>query len=213
MNRPLKHFSLCIGRELGSGGKDVAATLAKRLDASFYDRELIYHASKESGIAPELFEKADEKTKIKIAGGFFGLGFSIHGGMFPQGGFLCNEELFSIQSEVIRNLASLHSSVFVGRCADYILRDQKNVFTVFIAANMEDKIARISKVHNLTEREAEAYIQQSEKRRSEYYNYYTYKNWGAASSYDMCLNTSVLGVEKTIDIIEDVVRGLYSVDE
>ncbi|MBO7764565.1 MAG: cytidylate kinase family protein, partial [Bacteroidales bacterium] len=77
----------------------------------------------------------------------------------------------------------------------------------------EDKIARISKVHNLTEREAEAYIQQSEKRRSEYYNYYTYKHWGAASSYDMCLNTSVLGVEKTIDIIEDVVRGLYSVDE
>ncbi len=213
MNRPLKHFSLCIGRELGSGGKEVAATLAKRLDASFYDRELIYHASKESGIAPELFEKADEKTKIKIAGGFFGLGFSIHSGMFPQGGFLCNEELFSIQSEVIRNLASLHSSVFVGRCADYILRDQENVFTVFIAANMEDKIARISKVHNLSESEAEAYIQQSEKRRSEYYNYYTYKKWGAASSYDMCLNTSVLGVEKTVDIIEEVVRDLYSVDE
>lgn len=213
MKKPLKHFSLCIGRELGSGGKEVAATLAKRLDASFYDRELIYHASKESGIAPELFEKADEKTKIKIAGGFFGLGFSIHGGMFPQGGFLCNEELFTIQSEVIRSLASLHSSVFVGRCADYILRDQENVFTVFIAANMEDKIDRISKVHNLTPKEAEAYIQQSEKRRSEYYNYYTYKQWGAASSYDMCLNTSVLGVERTIDIIEEVVRDLYSCDE
>lgn len=210
MNRPLKHFSLCIGRELGSGGKEVAATLAKRLDASFYDRELIYHASKESGIAPELFEKADEKTKIKIAGGFFGLGFSIHGAAFPQGGFLCNEELFSIQSQVIRDLSRIHSSVFVGRCADYILRDQENVFSVFIAANIEDRIARISKIHNLSEKDAAAFIAANEKRRSEYYNYYTYKKWGAASSYNMCLNTSVLGVEKTIDIIEDVVRNLYS---
>lgn len=210
MKRPLEHFSLCIGRELGSGGKEVAATLARRLDASFYDRELIYHASKESGIAPELFEKADEKTKIKIAGGFFGLGFSIHGGAFPQGGFLCNEELFSIQSQVIRDLAALHSSVFVGRCADYILRDEPNVFSVFIAADLKDRVARIAKLQNISESEAEAFIAQNEKRRSEYYNYYTYKQWGAASSYNMCLNTSVLGIEKTIDIIEDVVRDLYS---
>lgn len=208
--RPLKHFSLCVGRELGSGGKEVAATLAKRLDTSFYDRELIYHASKESGIAPELFEKADEKTRIKIAGGFFGLGFSIHGGPFPQGGFLCNEELFSIQSQVIRDLAKLHSSVFVGRCADYILRDEPNVFSVFIAADLKDRVARIAKLQNISESEAEAFIAQNEKRRSEYYNYYTYKQWGAASSYNMCLNTSVLGIEKTIDIIEDVIRDLYS---
>lgn len=210
MKRPLEHFSLCIGRELGSGGKEVAATLARRLDASFYDRELIYHASKESGIAPELFEKADEKTKIKIAGGFFGLGFSIHGGAFPQGGFLCHEELFSIQSQVIRDLAKLHSSVFVGRCADYILREEENVFSVFIAADLKDRVARVAKLQNISESEAEAFIAQNEKRRSEYYNYYTYKQWGAASSYNMCLNTSVLGIEKTIDIIEDVVRGLYS---
>lgn len=212
MKKPLKHFSLCIGRELGSGGKEVAATLAKRLDASFYDRELIYHASKESGIAPELFEKADEKTRIKIAGGFFGLGVSIHGAAFPQGGFLCNEELFSIQSEVIRQLSKLHSSVFVGRCADYILREEENVFSVFIAANMDDRIARIAQIHNLTEKEAEEYITQNEKRRSEYYNYYTYKKWGAAASYNMCLNTSVLGVDRTVDIIEGVLRGLYSAE-
>lgn len=211
MKRPLEHFSLCIGRELGSGGKEVAATLARRLDASFYDRELIYHASKESGIAPELFEKADEKTRIKIAGGFFGMGFSIHGAAFPQGGFLCNEELFSIQSQVIRNLASLHSSVFVGRCADYILRDEPNVFSVFIAADLKDRIARVAKLQGISEGEAEAFIAQNEKRRSEYYNYYTYKKWGAASSYNMCLNTSVLGIEKTVDIIEDVVRNLYSI--
>jgi len=210
MKKPLKHFSLCIGRELGSGGKEVAATLAKRLDASFYDRELIYHASKESGIAPELFEKADEKTRIKIAGGFFGLGFSIHGAAFPQGGFLCNEELFSIQSKVIQDLAKIHSSVFVGRCADYILRSEENVFSVFIAADMKDRISRISKIHNLSEKEAEEYILQNEKRRSEYYNYYTYKKWGAAASYNMCLNTSVLGIEKCVDIIEDVIRNLYS---
>ncbi len=210
--RPLKHFSLCIGRELGSGGKEVASLLAKRLDASFYDRELIYHASKESGIAPELFEKADEKTRIKIAGGFFGLGYSIHGAAFPQGGFLCNEELFSIQSQVIRQLASLHSSVFVGRCADYILRDYPNVFSVFIAADMKDRIARVAEKCNMSEKEAESFILQNEKRRSEYYNYYTYKKWGAASSYNMCLNTSVVGIEKTVDIIEDVIRNLMEIE-
>lgn len=210
--RPLKHFSLCIGRELGSGGKEVASLLAKRLDASFYDRELIYHASKESGIAPELFEKADEKTRIKIAGGFFGLGYSIHGAALPQGGFLCNEELFSIQSQVIRQLASLHSSVFVGRCADYILRDQPNVFSVFIAADMKDRIARVAEKCNMSEKEAESFILQNEKRRSEYYNYYTYKKWGAASSYNMCLNTSVVGIEKTVDIIEDVIRNLMEIE-
>lgn len=208
----LKHFSLCVGREVGSGGKDVALMLSKRLDASFYDKELIYHASKESGIAPELFEKADEKTKLKIAGGFFGLGVSIQCSAFPSGGFLCNEELFSIQSQVISQLSTIHSSVFVGRCADYILRDNPNVFSVFIAANLEDRIKRVAKSHNISEKEAAAFITQNEKRRSEYYNYYTYKKWGAASSYDMCLNTSVLGIEKSVDIIEDVIRNLFSVD-
>jgi cytidylate kinase len=210
MNRPLKHFSLCIGRELGSGGKDVAATLAKRLDASFYDRELIYHASKESGIAPELFEKADEKTKIKIAGGFFGLGFSIHGGMFPQGGFLCNEELFSIQSEVIRNLASLHSSVFVGRCADYILRDRPNCVNVFVHADLEYRIERAIRLYNLPEAKGEAIVRKTDKTRANYYHFYNENKWGLADNYHLSVNSAKLSKDKVVDIITNYVKVFQS---
>lgn len=208
----LKPFILCIGREIGAGGLEAAHALSKTFGATVYDKDIISHAARESGIAPELFEKADESASRNIIGGLFGLGISLPGGgaIAPGGGYLCNENLFRITSQVMHNLASAGSSIFVGRCADYVLRDLPNVFSVFLSAKMEDRIARLCPSHGITEKEARSIIEETDKKRADYYNYYTFKKWGAAASYDMCLNTSVIGMDKTLKIIESVIISLFS---
>lgn len=192
---------ITIGRQLGSGGRTIGKKLAERLGIAYYDRELINLASKESGICGEFFEKADEKT----SGGLlkaFAMGFSMNSAIFQNNDYLSNESLFQIQSDVIRKVAAAGSCVIVGRCADYILRDEPDCLNVFITARMDDRIQRVLEYNNkLKENEAEEFIHKADKSRSSYYNYYTDKVWGAASSYDLCINSSYYGVEATVDYI------------
>lgn len=200
-------FVVNIGRQLGSGGREIGEKLAKRLGIDFYDKELINLASEESGLCREFFEKADEKASQSMMGGIFGMRFPFFSdGVLPSMNCLSNDALFKVQSDVIRKLASEKSCLFVGRCADYILRDNPRCVNVFISASREDRIARLCRLHNIAENEAEEMMNRADKKRSEYYNYYSYKTWGMASTYHLCIDSSVLGIEKTVDFIEEFVR-------
>ena len=195
------NFIINIGRQLGSGGRQIGQLLAKRLDIAFYDKELITLASKQSGLAKEVFEKADEKKRFTLTGGLLGLKTSVLDEDFSNN-YLWNEMLFKIQSDVIRDLAHEKSCIFVGRCADYILRDHPRALNVFISAEEGDRIKRVMDYYELTEKKALELIGKTDKKRAGYYNYYSNKQWGAAESYHLCINSSVLGIEATTGFIE-----------
>lgn len=197
-------YVINIGRQLGSGGREIGVKLAKELGIAFYDKELIELASQESGLCKEFFEKADEKASQSLIGGLFGTRFPfITEGSMPYSNCLSNDALFKIQSDVIRRLADEHSCLFVGRCADYILRDNPRCVNVFISASMADRIQRIMTRRNISKDEAEELIEKMDKRRSTYYNYYSYNTWGAAATYHLCIDSSVLGIDGTTAFIKE----------
>lgn len=199
-----------VGRQIGSGGRIIARMLADDFKCGFYDRELLTLAAKESGFCEKFFEQNDEQK------GFFHSLFHLHSPFVGDGSFYDNEfsqeGLFKFQSDTIRRLAEAGSCVFVGRCADYVLRDFKNVVNVFITANMDDRISEIRKRKECTEAEALKLIESGEKGRSTYYNYYTGKKWGDSSSYDLCVNTSLLGLEATEAYIKDFIQKVLNID-
>lgn len=202
-----KKFVVNIGRQLGSGGREIGEKLAHRLGIDFYDKELINLASEESGLCREFFEKADEKASQGLMGGLFGMRFPFVGdGTIPSMNCLSNDALFKVQSDVIRKLAAEKSCLFVGRCADYILREHPYCANVFISASRADRIERLCKLHGISESAAEDMMDKADKKRSEYYNYYSYKTWGAAATYHLCIDSSALGIEGTIDFVERFVR-------
>ena len=200
-------FVINVGRQLGSGGHEVAEKLAQRLQIPFYDKELIRIASEESGLCPEVFEKADERASQSVLSNFWGMRFPFVGdGAVASKNCLSNDALFQVQSDVIRRLAQEQSALFVGRCAAYILRDHPRCVNLFISASMSDRIHRLCATHHISEEKAEQWIEKADAKRANYYNYYTFKQWGAAASYHLCIDSSQLGVEQTVDFIETFVR-------
>jgi cytidylate kinase len=182
----------------------VAQLLAKEFDARFYDKELLLLAAKESGFAPEFFEQNDEHK------GFLRSLFHMHAPHVSDNNFYANnfsqEGLFKIQSDVIRKVAQEGSCVFVGRCADYVLRDFPNVFNVFVTASMDFRIDHVAERHQCSREEARKIIEKEEADRASYYNYYTGKKWGAAESYHLCIDASLLGIEQTARFIAQYIR-------
>jgi hypothetical protein len=201
-----EHYVINIGRQLGSGGKLIGEKLAERLGIEFYDKELLGLAAKESGLGKEFFEKADEQASKGFMGGFFGRFSLLNDGTIPSSNCLSNDALFKIQSDVIRHLADTRSCIFVGRCADYILRDYPRVLNIFISSTDEERIKRLCQLHNITEDKARDMMEKCDRKRSTFYNYYSYKTWGAAASYNLCIDSSLLGIDGTVDFIEEFVR-------
>ena len=200
-------FVVNIGRQLGSGGREIGEKLAARLGIDFYDKELINLASDESGLCREFFEMAVEMASQGIIGGLFGMRFPfISDGAMPATNCLSNDALFKVQSDVIRRLAAEKSCLFVGRCADYILRDHPRCVNVFISSTTEDRIIRLCRLHSVSESTAEEMIRKADKKRSEYYNYYSFKTWGAAATYHLCVDSSALGIGGTVGYIEEFVK-------
>ena len=200
-----KEFVITIGRQLGSGGRIIGEKLAAKLGIAFYDKELIQIASQESGLGKEFFEQADEKKLYNVFGGLFGLRGTIAEEPFSTY-YLNNETLFKIQSDVIRKLAEKESCLFVGRCADYILRDHPRCVNVFVSASKEARIERLMRIHNIPSEAAEELMEKADKKRSSYYNYYSYKTWGAAETYHLCIDSSVLGIDGTVQFIKEFVK-------
>ena len=203
----MEQYVITIGRQLGSGGKSIGLQLSQKLNIPCYDKELIQLASRESGLGGEFFEKMDEKSSFSFFGKYFGLRSGFMG--FNEINYLCNETLFKIQSDVIRNLAEKESCIFIGRCADYILRDFPNCLKIFVSASMQDRINRLMQNEKLTEKEAQIHIEQNDKKRSAYYNFYSNKVWGMAASYDLCFNSSLLSIEEIVELVEEQVRRKF----
>jgi hypothetical protein len=205
-----EHFVINIGRQLGSGGKEIGEKLAQRMGIDFYDKELIGLAAQESGLGKEFFEKADEQASKGLIGGFFGRFSLLNDGTIPSSNCLSNDALFKIQSDVIRHLADTRSCLFVGRCADYILRDHPRVVNIFISSTDEERAKRLCRLHSISEEKARDMMEKCDRKRSSYYNYYSYKTWGAAASYHLCIDSSLLGIDGTVDFIEEFVRKTLS---
>jgi len=192
---------ICFGRQLGSGGREIAEKLAKKLDLPLYDKEILALAAKNTGLGRELFENADEKASPNIFVGFARSYPIVNESLIMQESPLSNNALFKFQCEVITQIASKGSAVFVGRCADFILRDHPGLFSVFICGNNKDRIERLCRLRGISMEEAIKTIKKIDKQRSTYYKYYTDKTWGEASSYNVCINSSVLGIDGTVDAI------------
>ncbi|MCR4959586.1 MAG: cytidylate kinase-like family protein [Prevotella sp.] len=205
MNNPI---IINIGRQLGSGGHDIGRMLAQDFGAQYYDREILNIAAKESGFSEEFFEKNDERKGFLRT--FLHLPYTNN--TASESFYLNNfsqESLFKFQSDAIRKEAAKSSCVFVGRCADYVLRDFPNTVNVFITASMQFRVEHIAKKMGVSPDEARKVIEQGEKQRAEYYNYYTGKRWGAAQSYDLCIDASILGIEQTEQFIAEFVRKKF----
>lgn len=197
----MNHLIINIGRQFGSGGRQVAMELGRRLGMNTYDNELISKAAEESGFSKELFLKSDEKRSIFSMSSFFTSGaFSL------QRSYINDDDLFKIQSEVIKNTAEKESAIFIGRCSDYILREMDCCIDVFISCPIELRAARVAEREGITIEEATALCQKNDRTRATYYNYFTFGDWGTASNYDLCIDSSILGIEGTADIIVEFAK-------
>lgn len=198
-----------VGRQFGSGGRLVALALGRKLGIPVYDQELIAKAAEQSGFSKELFANSDEKRNLLALSSFI-----VDIGRFGSAdNYMSDNQLFVIQSNVIRSLADKGPAIFIGRCSDYILRDRK-CLDVFVTATDEVRIKRVAERMNITPEQADSLMRKKDRTRETYYNYYTFGNWGVASNYDLCVDSSVLGIEGTADMIIDFCRraGLLSKD-
>lgn len=191
---------ISIGRQFGAGGRRVGQALAKRLDIPYYDKELILEAAKEYGFAPEIFEQNDEKSTSFSGNVLQWMESLVTGGMGSKN-YLSQDALFEMQSSTIRKIAEEKSCVIVGRCSDYVLRDNPNCISVFLHSTDEDRAQRIQERSNISREEALTKMRTQDKKRAAYYNFYSNKTWGDSATYDLSLNVSALGVEKCVDII------------
>lgn len=195
-----------IGRQLGSGGREIGKILAEDFGIRYMDKELIALAAEKSGLGSEFFEKADERAS-QVFGGLFSMRFPfISDGCLPTHNCLSNDSLFKVQSDVIRDLASQESCVFIGRCADYVLRDMDRCVNVFISSPLEVRVKRIARRLEVNEQKARELITKTDKSRAEYYNYYSSKTWGAAATYHLCIDSDCLGMKGTEEYIKDFVK-------
>ena len=196
------HTIINIGRQFGSGGGFVAQAIGRKLGIPVYDNELISKAAEESGYSKSVFEGGEKRRSLFSMSSFFASGRLAYG---ESSGYVNDDMLFKIQSDVIRGIAEKGDAIIVGRCADYILRDLP-CLDVFVCAPMEYRIQRLVKNEGLDPEEAEQLMRRKDRTRESYYNFYTFGSWGVASNYDLCIDSSILGIEGTADCIIDFGR-------
>lgn len=194
-----------IGRESGSGGRKIGLALAEALGVNCYDKELIKVAARESGLCEDILETHDE---VPTRSFLYSLvmdtySMSYHAGQVDMP---MEQKVFLAQYNTIKAIAERESCVFVGRCADYALEGDPDVVSVFITGETEEKIQHIAETYELSYDKAKDYMLKADKRRSNYYNYYSNKRWGEAQSYDLCLNRSKLGFDGTVQAIIEFVK-------
>ena len=196
---------ITMARQYGSGGKTIGAMLAKELGINCYSREILRMASEESGINERLFGMSDEK--MKGAGWFKILSRPYDGELLPpeDKDFVSEENIFNYQAKIIKDLAEKESCVIVGRCADYALEDFDNCLSVYVHAPFEDRIKRIETEYGIVKEKSKEVLMKKDKQRSSYYNYYSSNKWGDAKSYDLCLNSSYLGIDGSVEMIKKVI--------
>ena len=192
---------ITITRQYGSGGREIGEKLAQAIEVEFFDNKLLDVAAGESGIHKSHFENNDEKRPNSLL-----YLLSTTGG---QGGVPFDDTLFFAQLNAIQKIASKQSCVILGRCADYALRDFEGVANIFICAPFEYRVKRAVEIYGITEKHSEDYVKHIDKQRTSYYNYYTEKKWGMPSNYDLCLDSSSLGIDGSVKLLKQFVKEFY----
>jgi cytidylate kinase len=195
-----KKIIINIGRQFGGGGRRVAYELGRKLNIPVYDREIINKAAEDSGFSAKFFKERDEKR------GFFSFTEIFTSGFGDTENYMSDRGIFKIQCQTIERIAEQGSAVIVGRCADYILRENGNTLNVFLTSPLEVRAERIAQRQGMSLEDARAKAEEKDRKRAEYYNYYTFGNWGAAENYDLCIDSSILGIEGTADFIIDFAK-------
>ncbi|MEG0780112.1 MAG: cytidylate kinase-like family protein [Oscillospiraceae bacterium] len=195
---------ITIGRQYGSGGKEVGIRLARELGIPFYDKELLKRAADQSGLCEKVFENFDEKPRsLLFSIAMDPYAFSFSGGMENDS---LEQKVYLATFDTIRRLADEGPCVIIGRCADYALRDYPNHLNLFLYAPLEKRIERVMRKKGVTHDKARAIISKTDKRRSSYYEYYSSQKWGAVGSYDYCLDCSYLGEGGTVELIREIIQ-------
>ena len=184
----MKKIIINIGRQFGAGGLSVARMLGEKLSLPVYHSELISKAAKESGFSCDILKGCDERRSR----------FSMH--------YRMEADVFNIQSETSRKIASEGSAIILGRCSDYILRDLDCTLNVFLTSPVNIRAERVSRRDGIPVEEALEIVEEKDKKRKEYYDYFTFGEWGVASTYDLCVDSSILGIEATADFIIDFAK-------
>ena len=206
---------VAIGREYGSGGREIGEKLANRLGIEFFDKELLTLVAKESGYCKEILQKNDEQPTNSFL-------YSLVMDTYASNGYAAsnhftelplNHKVFLAQFDVIKNLAQRESCVIVGRCADYALADNPDCFSVFIHSRMDFRVKRVREYNPekvfKDDNKVMDFINKIDRKRANYYNYYSNKKWADARSYDLCVDSSILGIDKTVDFITEYAKMRY----
>ena len=208
----MEHYVITIGRELGSGGKAIGELMAKELSIPVYDRRLILMAAEENGFDPAIFKQADETPSKGL------MSQVIHSLSSPFAAFsslysnsMSNESLFKLQSDIILQKAQNEDCIIVGRCSDYILRHHPRHVSIFVRGNYDDRLRFIMQRDHLTQAEAKELIEHTDAIRSDYHDFYSETNWGDSRAYDICINSSLLGLERTARMLTEFVKAALEI--
>ena len=207
-----KNYAITIGRQFGSGGREIGERLGELLGIKSYDKELLKLAADKKGIHPDYLRRVDEKANNSLLY-TLAMGVSMHRAGHGGVEMPINDKLFMAQTEVIKELAAEESAIFVGRCADYILRHHPARLSFFIYADYDARVERVMRENDCPRKEAEALISKTDKSRVNYYNFYTGKKWGKHDNYHLAVDSSVLGVEGTAQLLAAAVRTFVKVKE
>lgn len=197
---------IAINRQYGSGGKEIGTKLAKDLGIPIYDQEIPEMAAKKSGIRKDYFEKVDEKPTDSFLYALAMNTFSMNGTVNPFDNTLSSDRLFNIQAEVVQEIAKEGPCVIIGRCGEYILRDEPGCISVYICSPMEKRVERITRLYNLSPKEAQKKIMSIDKKRDSYYGYYAGKDWRACASYNLSIDSGILGIDNAVELIKKYIE-------
>ena len=198
----MSKYVITIGRRVGAGGLHTAHRLSEELGIKVYDKEILSEVASRFGINPVIFEKSDEKVAKRSLRSIFGL-LNVNESSASSNGVLTDEALFKMQSDVIRKIAQEESCIIVGRCADYILRDNPDCLSVFITSDMKLRAARLMEQWGCPEYEARQRVEREDKKRAYYYNFFTFKTWGDSASYDLCIDSEKAGgIDRVVEMIK-----------
>lgn len=204
-----KKFAVTIARQYCSGGHEIGEKLAKKLGVDFYDKELLALAAKKSGYAESVFEKADEVATNSLLYSVVMGSYPMNSLFFQNNNMLTNDTLFAIQSKVIKELVQDKSAVIVGRCSNYVLRDEPNLVRVFLRADLDFRKKRFMELYakeNTKEKDVESILNKADKKRATYHSYYSGMDWDSIQGYDIVLNTAKIGVDGAVDQIANYVE-------
>lgn len=204
----MKNYIVTIAREYGSGGRECGKKLAELTGYKFYDKDLITLAAQKSGMSTDALNSVDEKAASSLLY-TLALGSSIYNSGMGSVNLPINDKLFVVQSQIIKDIAnSGEGAIIVGRCADYVLSERDNVVKIYITSDFDTRVNTVMKRHDLTQSQARDLIIKTDKRRSNYYSYYTGEKWGKADKYDVVVSTARIGIDGAAGLIADYIRML-----